>query len=270
MVSPSMARSGMCFDSVHIRVDPVQCASFRNGLITIDSVFGGQAPYFYSIDNQTFSTRAEFDRLWPGGYQLTIRDANGCSEMFAVEVPEPDELRVELRSSKPTVRRGEPFSLEAEVQPATALIAQYEWRPPAQFSVHDTRRQTNVRISETTTFAIEVVDQNGCTARAQAVVEVSLPELYFPNAILLGSNQSAYFTIFAGDGVDQISLLQVWSREGTKVFERKNFPPNDPLLGWGGQADGKRMQPGVFTWTAVIRLLDGSEEEFSGDLNVIR
>ncbi|HND89684.1 MAG TPA: hypothetical protein PK971_15230, partial [Saprospiraceae bacterium] len=52
-----------CVDSVWWKVESVQCYGLRNGLLRVDTVFGGERPFYFSLDGQTFSTRPEFDRL---------------------------------------------------------------------------------------------------------------------------------------------------------------------------------------------------------------
>jgi hypothetical protein len=259
-----------CIESVQVDVVPVQCYSFRNGSITIASVQGGTSPYYYSIDGTTFSTRPEFEFLWPGIYEIIIRDSVGCIFTKEVEVEEPPVLEVSLLTTKSLVELGESFRLEATVSPPDAHIASVQWRPPDMFGEGITLAQFVEKINETTTFAVEIIDQNGCTARDQVTVAVKLPNIYAPNIISIGSNQDAFFTLFTDEYVSIIKSLNIYSRTGSLVFSRTNFPPNDPLLGWGGRYNEKRVQPGVFTWVAEVADLDGKVRLMYGSLTVVR
>ncbi len=257
-----------CVDSLSVTVQPVQCNGLRNGLIRIDSVYGGMPPYYFSLDGQSFSTRPSFDRLWPGNYQLWVKDALGCAKQWSIIIHEPELLQVALRSSDTSVVAGVPFNLYAEVSPQNIDLKNIEWRPPGLFVYSDTLKQ-RLFLSETTTFAIEIENQDGCIARDQVTVEVEKTNLYFPNIIKPGSNQDAYFTVYAGEGVAQIVLLQVYNRTGGLVFERNDFQPNDPLKGWNGRADGKYVQVGVYAWRAVVAYLDGHLQQFQGSVTVV-
>lgn len=257
-----------CVDSVHLKVKPVQCYGLRNGVVRVDTVYGGEKPFFYSIDGQSFSTNPTFDHLWPGEYILYVRDASNCVRHWPVTVPEPEELQVRLFADADKVAAGDPLELKAAVTPEALTLQAIEWRPPDLFQRQDTLVQT-VFISESTTFAIEVKTKGGCIARDQTTVEVEKANLYFPNVIKPGSNQDAYFTLFAGSGIDHIVSMQVYSRGGGLVFERRNFAPNDPIKGWNGRWQGKYVQSGVYPWMAVVEYMDGKQQIFQGTVTVM-
>lgn len=237
------AASAACVDSVRLQVQPVQCYGLRNGIIKVDTVFGGEHPFFFSIDGQSFSTNKKFDLLWPGTYTLYVRDASGCVKSWEATVPEPEPLEVKLFSNKDTVDEGGRVRLRAVVTPEGVPLTAIEWRPPDMFPFQDSLEQT-ATVPDATDFAIEIQTKNGCIARDQLRIEVQKTSVYFPNIIMPGSNQDAYFTAFGGEGVARVVTLQVYSRGGGIVFERRDFPPNDPVKGWNGRWDGKYVQIG--------------------------
>lgn len=255
-------------DSVRVVVTPVQCFGLRNGVIQVDSVFGGQKPYYYSLDGQSFTTNPIFDRLWAGEYILHVRDASGGTRIWNVVVKEPAELLVKLIASDSVVVAGEPVQLRALSSVEPEFLSEIIWRPPFLFQRQDTLRQT-VQISETTQFAVIIRDYNGCTADFDVTVEVEKSNVYFPNVIQPGSPADAYFTVFAGEGVRRVVSLQVFSRGGALIYEQTDFPPNAPLEGWGGRWDGRFAQPGVYPWLAVIEYLDGKIQRFEGTVTLV-
>lgn len=257
-----------CVDSVRWSVEPVQCNGLRNGFLYIDSVFGGNPPYYFSLDGQSFSTRPTFDRLAAGEYTLRVKDDSGCVREWSVLMTEPEFLQVKLHTTDTLVVAGAAFSLFAEVVPPQVTLQSIEWRPPDLF-IHSNTLVQRLSITQTTTFAIEVQTPGGCIARDQVTVQVEDANLYFPNVIKPGSNQDAYFTLFAGEGVASIVILQIYSRSGGLVFERQAFVPNDPLKGWNGRANGKAVQSGVYPWRAVIEYLDGRVRQFNGSVTVV-
>ena len=93
-----------------------------------------------------------------------------------------------------------------------------------------------------------------------------------PTALKPGATLSPndYFTIFTGEGVAEIEVLDVFDRWGELVFSNKNFAPNQPELGWDGRHRGDLVQPGVYVWRAKLRLTDGRFEEMKGGLTVVR
>src|SRR5690606_24353752 len=49
------------------------------GQLTIGTVTGGTAPYTYSINGGSFQTSATFTNLLAGNYNITVKDAKGCT-----------------------------------------------------------------------------------------------------------------------------------------------------------------------------------------------
>lgn len=258
-----------CVDSINYEATPVQCNGLRNGKIEITAVYGGNGPYYFSIDNQSFSTRPVFESLWAGVYTIYVRDGASCLTAVSVLVPEPEELKVKLFVSDTEVPRGQFISLKIEVVPENAQLAYIEWRPPYLFPESGKLTQS-VMMSETTNFAVEIMNTSGCVARDYATVSVKKTNVFIPSAIQPGSNQNAYFTVFADEGVRMVKSLSVFNRSGALVFERQNFLPNDPLRGWNGRQEGARFsQPGVYLYLARIEYLDGKDETIRGSVTVV-
>jgi gliding motility-associated-like protein len=96
---------------------------------------------------------------------------------------------------------------------------------------------------------------------------VFIPNIFSPN--LDGIND--IFMIFSNPGgVSRIPLLRIFDRWGGLVFERYNFLPNDPQMGWDGTERGKMLQPGVFVWMIEIEYYDGKNESRSGNVTLVR
>lgn len=264
---PTASRAD-CTDSVHVTVSAVQCHGLRNGVIEIKEIFGGDAPYYFSIDGQSYSTRPVFDLLWAGNYVLYVRDSTGCVQRYPVSVPEPEEMTVALAVSDSTPAPGEWIQLKAMVYPPGTVVASISWRPPAQFASQYQLNQS-VRVLEDTDFSVEVQNANGCVARDEFSVRVKKTNLYFPNVFAPSSSQNNYFTLFAGEGVARIALLQVFDRSGTLIFERRNFPPSDPLQGWNGKWNGRMASPGVYPWVGEVEFQDGKKQHFTGSVTVV-
>ncbi|AKD03542.1 hypothetical protein PKOR_10875 [Pontibacter korlensis] len=68
---------------VAVSTEPSTCGD-SNGTITISEVIGGVAPYTYSINGTDFQSSTGFSSLLAGEYELTVKDANGCTYTQAV------------------------------------------------------------------------------------------------------------------------------------------------------------------------------------------
>ena len=70
--------------------------------------------------------------------------------------------------------------------------------------------------------------------------------------------------------IKKIISFQIFDRWGEKVFEEKDFPPNDQTHGWDGKLKGQPMTPAVFVYWLEIELFDGTTEIVKGDITLIR
>ncbi len=263
--APSDLRA--CIDSLKVSITPVQCYGLRNGKISIDTVYGGEGPFYFSIDSSTWSTRPEFDRLWAGDYTLLARNAQGCTYSMYITVSEPDLLRVALSADQLLVPQGDLVTITAAVEPPDVSLAKITWRPPGLPGISDSL-VLQTHLSGNTTIAIAIETPNGCSAWDQLEIKVEKPQLFIPNAFQPGSITNAYFTVYTDFSVSSVKLLQVYDRSGALLFERKDFWPNDPVMGWNGRWRGKPASPGVYTWKAAIQFLDGHIEELVGTVTL--
>ncbi|RME98414.1 MAG: hypothetical protein D6772_09050, partial [Bacteroidetes bacterium] len=72
-----------------------------DGIITV-SATSGTEPYEYSLNSGNYQSSNVFDNLRAGNYTVTIRDANACTDMIAVEITENLYPLIDDVSSTPT------------------------------------------------------------------------------------------------------------------------------------------------------------------------
>ncbi|MFD3002428.1 gliding motility-associated C-terminal domain-containing protein [Pontibacter toksunensis] len=63
-----------------------------DGSLSISNVTGGRSPYTYSIDGTTFQAQAAFANLAAGDYQITVKDAEGCTYVQTATVNSNGQL----------------------------------------------------------------------------------------------------------------------------------------------------------------------------------
>ncbi|HLP93256.1 MAG TPA: FG-GAP-like repeat-containing protein [Saprospiraceae bacterium] len=251
-------------------VEPILCFGDDDGVIRFEQVSGGSAPYFYSVDNQLFTSGNEFSLLEPGVYPLRVRDGLGCTWEGEVVLTEPLPLSVSLAANDTSIVLGQFVQLTALVLPDNATLSQIIWAPDDVFTFDNSSLKQRVAPETGTEFQVEVVDQNGCTATDRIWITVNNFQIYVPNVILPDSENNGWFTVFAGSGVTEIRTLRVYDRWGELVFERLGFMPNEPTLGWDGSFRGQPQNPGVFVWYTELVLLDGRVVTLKGDVTVLR
>ena len=63
--------------------------------------------------------------------------------------------------------------------------------------------------------------------------------------------------------------MQVFDRWGQLVFERTDFPPNEPELGWDGNVDGTPLMPGVYVYQIMYTAFE-RQVTLRGDITLVR
>ena len=92
-----------------------------------------------------------------------------------------------------------------------------------------------------------------------------VPNAFTPN----GDGLNDYFYPIAR-GFDNIVSFMVFDRQGMKIFERRNFSPNAPSLGWDGSLRGnKNFNSQNFVWVAQVEC-EGSIITQKGTILLIR
>lgn len=244
----------------------VVCFGDTTGLILLQGT-GGTPPYEYSIGGNSFQVAPLFENLGAGAYSLSIMDANGCLAALDTLITQPPQLTVDAGQD---IRISLGYSDDINAVSSNPDVA-YNWMPPDSLSCTDCPRPVANPVN-TTTYTIEVMDENGCTALDSVTVRVIknrpvyIPDAFSPNDD--GSND--FFTAYAGPGVRQIRAMKIFNRWGGLVFEGGNFQPNEPARGWDGLIGDEPAAIGVYAWLIEVEFIDGVAILFEGDLHLIR
>ena len=248
----------------------VSCYGRRDGSVRVLSVQGGTPPYLYGLGSQGLSPQQEFSALSPGTYTLYIQDANGCEWSTLFEVGEPAELLVDLGGDT-TIYLGDVIRIHLDdVVNYPGRVVRQRLEPSEWLDSlgRDLRPLKSFR------YMLEVVDSNGCRASDTRLVIVDKTRfVYVPNVFAPesgGENSTFYLSARYPDHVVNIKSFLIFDRWGNAVFERFNFAPNDPTLGWDGLVRGSKGQPGVYVYYAEVEFIDGETILYKGDVTLMR
>ncbi len=248
----------------------VSCYGRKDGSLRVVAVQGGTPPYLFGIDNGPLSPQMEFSALAPGTYTLNIQDVNGCEWSSSFSIGEPEELLVELGPDT-TIFLGDAvlISLDNVVNfPGRVVSTRLE---PAEWVDSLSRELYPLHSFR---YSLTVVDSNGCRASDSRLVIVDktrfvyIPNVFSPDAA--NENSSFFISARFPKHVTNIRSFLIFDRWGNAVFERFNFPPNDPSLGWDGNVRGSKGQPGVYVYFAEIEFVDGETILYKGDVTLVR
>ncbi|PTM13922.1 MAG: hypothetical protein DA408_04810 [Bacteroidetes bacterium] len=259
--------TGIPITAVSIEVASPACFGDLLGSISLEGVTGGTPPYTYSINGVPFENLSFFEDLPTGDYQLEVKGAEGCRWSETVTLLPATPLEVELGPDV-FVTQGDSVRLKPQTN---VPVDSFRWNAPGLIPAN-AGPQPVVLPQETQFVVLTVVDANGCRASdtLRLFVDKRLP-VYVPTAFApYGGGPNSRFTIFGNQDVLLIRHLRIFNRWGGLVFDRENFPPNDPALGWDGYLSGEELNAGVFIYAAEILFLDGRVERLTGDVVLIR
>jgi hypothetical protein len=251
----------------------------NDGVVTFGVVTGGYEPYLFSINGgASFGSNDIFSGLAPGTYQLAIQDANGCEYEQMLVIPKAPDPEIDIIPLI-NIDLGESAILQASLPPGypLSLVDTILWSPLEglafnSYSMTDLLRPVATP-TRRTEYTVTVVSGDGCRASDRVVIQVdNEPRIFIPNVFRPSDNdpQNNKVTIFAKTiQIKQIKTFQIYDRWGERVFEVRNFQPNDPSYGWDGAHNGRTMQPAVFVYFAEIELVDGRTLLYKGDVTLV-
>ncbi|AMM50354.1 hypothetical protein TH61_03010 [Rufibacter sp. DG15C] len=85
LVQSTTVASTTSITKASVTAEPAGCGQ-TIGKVTVTQVEGGTAPYTYSLTGTTFTSNATMTGVAPGNYQLTVKDAKGCTFSTPVTV----------------------------------------------------------------------------------------------------------------------------------------------------------------------------------------
>lgn len=249
-------------------VRDVRCFGEANGEIAV-SAAGGTPGFQFSLEGGPWQDEPAFGGLKAGEYEVTVRDAAGCTASLILVVDQPPPLLVDAGPDV-TIDLGESTGLNAVVSPPFTPVI-LGWSPPGSLDRPQEASATASPVN-TTTYTVSIEDDQGCTASDQVTVVVrKIRDIYIPNAFSPDFNGiNDLFTIYGGKAAERILELRIYNRWGGLVYEGLMLPLNDETVGWDGQFRGRPLDPEVFAFYALIRFIDGEEIIYKGDIQLIR
>jgi gliding motility-associated-like protein len=245
------------------------CFQSNDGIIQVDSVFNGTAPYQYSIDARPYSTSNKFDQQNASLHLVLVKDAKGCIGDTIISLTEPDKIVVNLGNDT-TIIAGETVKIQATVNLLPSQIQKLVWNDFITPTCA-TCLEVSVSPSQNTGYLLTIYDKNNCIGRDEMYIFVKDLPLFVPNTFSPnddGINDG--FTIYGDDTIFKISSLRIFNRWGDMVFEALNFAPNDYTKGWNGKYKNVEQQSAVYIYIAEIEFKDRRKQSLKGEVLLIR
>ena len=203
----------------------LDCNGDNSGSINIIAT-GGTAPYQYDWNDGTIGDVSNPTGLAAGFYEVTVSDANGCTQVSSATLTEPDLLDLTLVGTDVNCFEGADGVIDATVAGGTTPYS-FSWSDPAIGNVEDA---SGLIVGD---YSLTVTDANGCTAVASATLDE-------PTALSI-SGSSTDATCGESNGSIDITI-----GGGVAPY---NFSWNNSSL--DGEEDPQNLSPGTYTVTVT-------------------
>jgi gliding motility-associated-like protein len=253
--------------SFELTSEDLSCFGIHDGMIQVNNMSGGIPPLLTSLQGEPFNNNLSYANLASGLYTVIVLDKNGCELTDTVTIHEPKEWSLSLGPDT-TLTYGSSLNLDPKLSGIPQGILQTSW---SDGECENCLARTITPLS-TITLTISAQDENGCTSVDELNILVQLNrDLFIPNIFSPNGDQvNDVFLIGAGPTLDEISILTIFDRWGNMVFQTEHFKANDPQFSWDGKKNGQLLNPGVFVFQLEAVFIDGSTEERSGSVTLIR
>lgn len=144
------------------------------------------------------------------------------------------------------------------------------WKPSTGLSCSDCP-SPDVTAKIKTLYQVSFQDDNGCqnSGFVQVIVTCENANLFIPNTFSPNGDGSNDVFYPRGTGLDRVKMFRVLNRWGEVVFEKKNFPVNDPSSGWDGTYKGFKPQADVYIYQAQVFCENGEVITLNGNVALI-
>jgi gliding motility-associated-like protein len=210
-----------------------------------------------------------FNPSLPGEWMLTVTGTNSCftqSRNIPIGV-----------GTYPSVNLGPDLVLPAgTVRPLTSTvtggpITSWSWTPATNLSC-STCPQPSATVRNEISYVVTATTSYGCTATDTLTIHsfCEKAQAYIPNAFSPDGDGINDVLMVRGSGIVQVKSFRIFNRWGEVVYERANFPPNDPTYGWDGKVKGTVTGPDVYVYTAEVICENGITFTYKGNVSVLK
>lgn len=231
------------------------------GLVMIDSVTGGQAPYLLVINGTTIPVPGITDQLAPGSYVATVEDEGGCMVDLELIIEPAEEPTVALDETY-TITLGDSVQLLPIVDftPSSTI-----WNPSTWLSCADCL-EPFASPWESTRYTLEVESPGGCEWSLSTLVTIERKGMYLPNAFSPNDDgHNDLFTFYEGPSVSQVHQFEIYDRWGSQVFVGA-----EGRWQWDGQVRGQIGASGIYIFFLEWEDITGARFQEKGELLLLR
>ena len=200
-------------------------------------------------------------------YRVIGYDANNCSKDTGyVKITVNPIPAIELGPDV-TLSTGTVYPIQPQT---TGSIISWAWMPAINLSCTNCPAPL-ATVKFDITYRALVKNIYGCTAmdtiRIHTLCKGS--QVFVPNAFTPDADGRNDKLVVRSSGVDAIRSFKIYSRWGELLFEKYNFPPNNPAYGWDGKIKGKSGSAEVYVYILEVTCDNNEHLAFKGNISIL-
>ncbi|HRG57601.1 MAG TPA: gliding motility-associated C-terminal domain-containing protein [Bacteroidia bacterium] len=242
-----------------IVVTPIVCKGAL-GVIEVNGVTGGTAPFQYQFDNNPFSGTSTFTDVLQGVHAINIIDANGCTYTEGVMMTgSTTELKDCSAGKDTTIFFGENAPLSA----IKGVGSKFFWSPGDLLDDSLLLNPTAFPRT-TTTYTFTTKTAEGCTCIDRVTVRV-VPLIKIPNTFTPNQDGTNDIWIIENTELYEEVELNIFNRWGDKVYYKKDYKAGTDE--WTGGS----LPPATYYYVLRFKYPNNDERfEYTGGITLIR
>lgn len=241
--------------------------SFMGGLAQADTLTN----WLWSFGSQTSTQQnvnITYNSTGDQSIQLIASNKLNCSDTITKNIyvsplpaatPVQDPLTIIVGGSAPLAMT------------YTGNITSWIWTPNTRLSCNNCPVPlANPQFS--TTYKVDVEDRYGCrnSANISVIVVCNNENFFIPNTFSPNGDGKNEMFFPRGSGLYNVKSMLIFNRWGQVIFEKKNFPVNDPAAGWNGTFQGQKASSDVYVYMIEIQCDNGMIIPIKGNVTLLR
>jgi hypothetical protein len=220
----------------------VDCYGDTDGELSAEAS-GGTGDLNYTLDGEAAESGL-FTGLAAGSYTVGVSDANSCSATIEIDITEPEELVVTVDAVVDPSFEAIDGTIDITVTGGTGAYS-FDWTGPD--ATYETEDLSGL---DEGTYTLEVTDENGCTATAEAALtDVAVGDMAVDFAVQCMPNPSTGFLFLTVNQPVNEANIQVFDAAGRLVWSASSTAIVETF-----QMDLSALSTGVYQ----VRLTDGT------------